>query len=480
MKRKILTIALFAGLGLLSSCSDFLDIKPFSSIDDTKAVTNVEQAAAAITGVYDGLQSETYYGRNFSVFGDVLTDNISVPAKNSGRFIAEASWQVLKGTGDVTDFWNRAYSTINRANNVINANITYDVNNEAAQKAEFAQIKGEALALRAMVHFDLVRIFAQNYAFTADASHLGIPYVKKHDQNGKPARNTVKEVYQFIIADLTDALSMVTEDGRTFQGASLSPYIMSPWAIKALLARVYLTMNDFNNAKKYAVDIIDNGGFDLVPNANYVSSWGELKSSESIFTLAFNNVDYNGTNGLGYIFIEKGYGDMQANPALVGLYSSSDIRKQMFARGVKSGNGSNYYTKKFPGFGGVPGLDNNSIIRLSEIYLIAAEACAKATPVDEVNAKLYLDQIRQRAIPTAPNVDATGDALISEILLEKRKELAFENQYFFDLKRLQKTVTGAKINGTNIVINYPSDKLAWPIPQRETDVNPNMVQNPGY
>lgn len=480
MKRKTLTIALFAGLGLLSSCSDFLDIKPFSSIDDTKAVTNIQQATAAITGVYDGLQSSNYYGRNFSVFGDVLTDNISVPAKNSGRFIAEASWQLLKGTADVTNFWDRAYSTINRANNIINANIIYDVNNEAKEKAEFTQIKGEALALRAMIHFDLVRIFAQNYAFTTDANHLGIPYVKKHDQNGKPARNTVKEVYQFIIADLTEALSLVTEDGRTFQGAPLNPYIMSPWAIKALLARVYLTMNDFNNAKKYAVDVIDNGGFDLVSNANYVSSWGELKSSESIFTLAFNNVDYNGTDGLGYIFIEKGYGDMQANPVLVNLYSSSDIRKQMFARGVKSGNTSNYYTKKFPGFGGVPGLDNINVIRLSEIYLIAAEACAKATPIDEDKARFYLDQIRQRAIPTAPSVSATGDELISEILLEKRKELAFENHYFFDLKRLQKNVTGAKINNTNVVTTYPSDKFAWPIPQRETDVNNNMVQNPGY
>lgn len=475
MKRKILTISLLAGLGLLSSCSDFLDLKPFSSVNDKTAITNVQQATAALTGVYDGMQATEYYGRNFMVFGDVLTENISVPAKNSGRFLTEASWQVLKANADVTDFWNRAYSTINRANNVINAKVTFDVNNEAAEKKEFDQIKGEALALRAMFHFDLVRMFAQNYGFTADASHVGVPYVTKHDQNALPARNTVKEVYTNIIKDLNDALPLL--EGRSFQDASLAPYIMSPMVVKAILARVYLTMNDFASAKTQAIDVIDNGGFSLLSNAQYASSWSALNNSESIFTLSFNNVDYNGTNGLGYIFLEAGYGDMNANPVLYNLYPATDVRKQMFNKGVTSGKTSNYYSKKFPGFGGVPGLDNINIIRLSEIYLIAAEACAKTA--DEPNAIKYLNKIRTRGLP---EIDATvtGNALITEILLEKRKELAFEGQYFFDLKRLKMDVKGARINNANVLVSYPNDMLAWPIPERETDVNPNMKQNPGY
>ena len=467
MNRKLSIILLVAGMGLFSSCDNFLEVKPFSSVDDKVAITNTENATVALTGVYDGLQSASYLGRNFIVFGDILTDNIFVKPVNSNRFIAEASWQVLKANADIADLWNQGYTVINRANNIVNA--TIKVND-----ADVNQIKGEALTIRAMVHFDMVRLFAQAYGFTADASHLGIPYVEKHDPNGLPARNTVKDVYAKIVRDLTQASDLVSTKGRQ------APYTLTKWAVESMLARVYLTMGDYSNAKTAAIDVIKNGGFSLISNANYVSSWGASKTSESIFTLANSNVDYNGTNGLGYMFVEKGYGDMLANTNLVSLYAANDVRSTMFVKGVGAANKTYNFSLKYPGQGGVPGLDNVNLIRLSEIYLIAAEASAKATPSDEATAQDLLTKIRQRAIPTSPIVTATGDALINEILLEKRKELAFEGQYFFDLKRLKVSVTGALINGTNVTVNYPDDKLAWPIPERETNVNPNMVQNPGY
>jgi hypothetical protein len=464
MKKVLSLIMIATGMSILSSCDGFLDVKPFSSVDDKSAISNVENATVALTGVYDNLQSANYLGRNFVIFGDVLTDNIFVKPVNSNRFIAEASWQLIKSNADVTDFWNTAYSTINRANNVINAQIS-------GKEESVNQIVGEALTIRAMVHFDLVRLFAQCYGFTADASHLGIPYVVKHNPNNLPSRNTVKEVYDNIIKDLKAAETKVTT-GRQ------APYTITNWAVKGLLARVYLTMGDYVNAKKYAVDIIAHGPFKLIPSDSYISSWGAVKTTESIFSLAFSNVDYNATNGLGYMFLEKGYGDMLVNPSLSGLFDPSDVRTGLFVKGTGSANLNYTFSNKYPGQGGVPGLDNFNVIRLSEVYLIAAEACARTN--EELVAQGYLNDIRKRALSTAPNVTVTGDALISDILLEKRKELAFEGVYFFDLKRLKKSVTGAKINNGNVIVDYPDNKLAWPIPERETDVNPNIKQNEGY
>lgn len=465
MKRKLSIILLVAGMGLFSSCDSFLDVKPYSSVDDKIAITNTENATVALAGVYDALQSEEYLGRNYVVVGDVLTNNIFVKPVNSNRFITSASWQILKADADVASLWNRAYITINRANNIINATIGGD-------EAKNNQIKGEALALRAMVHFDLVKLFAQCYGFTADASHLGIPYVLKHDPNGVPVRNTVKEVYTYILKDLNEAKALVSADGRQ------KPYTLDKWAVQSLLARVYLTMGDYAKAKIAAVDVIDNGGFSLIDNASYISSWGALNTTESIFAIANSNVDYGSTNALGYMFVEKGYGDMLANPNLLALYDASDVRSKMFVKGVSNANKAYSFTLKYPGQGGVPGLDNTNIIRYSEILLIAAEACARTS--DESSARDYLLQVRKRAMPSTISITETGDALVSEILLEKRKELAFEGQYFFDLKRLKMDVTGATINNTNISVVYPDNKLAWPIPEREMDVNPNMKQNTGY
>lgn len=479
MKKFIKTTILIATSAvMLHSCGDFLDSSPYESIDDATAIKDVKSALGGLTGAYDAMTQFESYGRNYSVFGDVFTDNVQISSTNSNRFTGQAAWSWTSSNADYRDYWTRSYQVINRVNNIINATMDGDEDQKD-------QLLGESYALRALIHFDMVRLFAQDYRFTADQSHLGIPYIKAHDPKGQPSRNTVAEVYTNILSDMEEAAKRI----KVLRGTHLenplttgtAPYTISPDAINAIYARIYLTMGNYAKAKEYAELVIPK--YALVSNADYTSIWTQLYSSESIFTMSNSETDYLGTNSYGYIYVEAGYGDLLVSPTLYALYADNDIRKSLIVNGTAASRKDNLYMQgKYPYTRGRPGLDNPNIIRVSEMYLIAAEAAARTG--NEPAARKYLDNIRQRAIPTAPASTATGQALIDEILLEKRKELAFEGQYFYDLKRLHLDIIGATAgNGTiGKVIKYGDDLLALPIPQAETDANPNLAkqQNPGY
>jgi hypothetical protein len=343
-----------------------------------------------------------------------------------------------------------------------------------ATEANKKQIKGEALALRALIHFDLVRIFAQTYV--GNGSALGVPYVEMvHPSSYQPARDDVNTVYTKILTDLDAAISLLAGGP-----AGRVPFHFTQVAVRALKARVVLTMGNYPEAKILAEGVINNTTprFSLISNENYAASWLALFTSESIFALAHTSKDYSATNALGYIYLQAGYGDLRVPPAFKALFADDDVRQCFFMPGT--GTQTSYtFIRKYPGRENITGLDNYNMIRLSEMYLIAAEAAARTG--DETAAQGYLNAVRQRALPNAAPATETGQDLIDAILLEKRKELCYEGHYFFDLKRLRLTINSA-INPANLnpykTITYPDNLLAYPIPQRELDANRNMVQNP--
>jgi hypothetical protein len=463
MKKFSIIIAAM-GLLMLGGCEDFLEVTPKASLDSATAISNVNDAQVALNGVYDGLQSSDYYGRNFVVIPDAAGDDIKLSPSNSGRFLYALQWNTVESTGDIAGFWNRAYITINRANNILD-NIGGMTDGTDAQRN---QIKGEALFLRALSHFDLVRFFAQQYNYTTDQSHLGVPYMET-SVISQPARNTVAEVYTKIVQDLTDAISLMTI-------APANAYSVSSWSAKALLSRVYLYMEDWVNASTLAQDVIDNSGKVLVPNANYLAMWSSENSTESLFELRFTETDNNATNQLGYIYQHQGYGDLWPTDDVLDMYVAGDVRNGWFY--VNSGT---VYTSKFIGKNASkPGQEvNTPILRLSEVYLIAAEAYAERSMW--VEAQNMLNAIVQRANPAAAAIALTGDALKDRIKLERRKELLYEGHRLFDIARWkQDLVRGADCTLNVCSVTYPDDRFAFPIPKREMDANPNMEQNPGY
>lgn len=450
---------------LATSCSDWLETTPKASLDAKTAISNVKDAQVALNGVYDAMQTSDYYGRNFLVIPDAAADNLKLSASNSGRFLAHLDWQVIATSGDNTGVWNAAYNTINRANNII-------VNIDAATGAQVEkdQIKGAALMLRALAHFDLVRLVAQPYNYTADHSHLGVPYMES-PVIGNPVRNTVAEVYSKIERDLTDAISLMT-----VQPANATS--VSKWAAKALLSKVYLYEEKWDAAATLAEEIIATSPYVLATNAEYPTMFtAAAPSKEAIFELMFTAEDNNATNQLGYIYIDSGYGDLWPTADVIALFSAGDARLGWFYS--KSGV---IYTQKFVGRNASKkGQEvNTPILRLSEVYLIAAEALAEQ-PAKEAQALPYLNAIVQRARPTAAAISLGGDALKDRIQVERRKELLFEGNRLWDLTRRKLgVVRGADCTSNTCSVPYPNDKFAYPIPQRELDANPNMVQNPGY
>jgi len=468
---KKLIILFFIFVVSFVSCNKFTDLEPFDYISDQNAMSNLQNANASLVGAYGGLRSPLYYGRNFVVWGDATTDNILVSPANSNRFLGQAQWSLTPASADLADLWNTCYSRLRRINNIL----TYVDELPDATDAQKAQIKGEALALRALVHFDLVRIFAQTYV--GNGATLGVPYVKTVPlPSYQPARDDVNTVYTNIVADLDEAIALLGTPGIPDNRA---PYHFSLTGVKALKARVALTMGDYSLAKTLAEEVIGTTGLSLLTNANYAAAWSSTTTTESIFTLSHTNNDYAATNALGYIYLQAGYGDLRVPATFSSLFDADDVRQCFFTAGTGTATGYTF-VHKYPARDGIAGVDNYNMIRLSEMYLIAAEAAVRITTPDETAARTYLDAIRQRALPSAPAAIETGQDLVDAILLEKRKELCYEGHYYFDQKRLQLPINSA-INPATLTpyktIPYPSLLLANPIPQREMDANPNMVQN---
>jgi hypothetical protein len=471
MKKIKLAILLITCIGF-ASCSDFLTQDPYTTMPEDAAISDNITANYALVGIYDKFQHEYFYGRMYLVAPEATTENIILSPSNSNRYITEAQWSMTAATADAGYMWLYGYSAINAVNKILAKVDGIDATDKQKQ-----QIKGEALAIRGMVHLDLVRIFAQ--AYPGNENSLGIPYMLKSTVYEKPARDKISDVYTNIINDLSEAADLLTQSG-----IDNAPYRINSWAAKALLAKAYMMKLDYASAKPILQDIVEHSDYGILTNDAYVSAWSKrynaAAKTEFLFAIANLSTDYGATTSLGYIYLQTGYGDLRASDNVVALYSSTDVRKTAFFTAGTSTAAGWTMVNKYPSRDGSSGLSDVPLVRLSDVYLYYAEACAYSN--DEGTAITYLDKIRQRGDASAAVSTETGDALKDKILLERRKELAFEGEYLFDLKRYHKTINSA-YNAQNVLyttIPYPSDKRAFPIPQGELDANPNMEPNPGY
>lgn len=468
--KKFTKILLIVVSGLLFSCSQsFLELTPQQSVSDTKALTNLEDLRSSVTGVYNQISATSHYGRNFFLIPDVMADDVKQNSQ-SNRIEDYAEHIVNVSDSDASSMWTNMYAAINAANAIINNEI--DVPD--AVKADRDHIVGEAYALRGLVYFDLVRMFAQHYKFTADASHLGVPLVLTFDPTYKPSRNTVKEVYDQVISDMTMGISMMKSVSRSGNSNTLSSI-----STKALLARVYLYKEDWTNAEAMASEVISTGGYSLIPNSNYNALWTTDNSSESIFEISMTESDNRGSNSMGGLYLKEIYGDYLPSNDVVSLYDPSDKRLEVFqVDPFLSGDYAPYRVYKYPD---PNGYDNTKVIRLAEIYLIRAEARAEiGTNIS--GSQDDLDMVHQRAVAGAPDNADTGQALKDDIFLERRLELCFEGQRLWDLMRKKKDIVRTNCTSSICTIPYADDTVILPIPQVETDANPNIAtqQNPGY
>jgi len=467
MKNLYISILFIATMLYSTSCSeDFIDLTPQQSLSDSEFLITFDDFEVAMIGGYDQMQNSDWYGRYVPLVSDVMGEDV----KQNASANRAKEWAEFNGSSQdfiPEEIWAELYEGINIANRIINS----PFEPPAAVQADFNQIVGEAYALRALAHFDLVKMYAQHYTFTAGGSHPGVPIVTEFDQTAKPSRNTVAEVYAQVISDFEMAEQLMTLDNGTGR--------FSREAVQGLLSRVYLYMENYTQAENYASLVINSGNYSLVPNADYPTQFLDGNSSEAIFEIRFDLVDNPGSDHLGGMYKESGYGDYLPAEDLLDIIPDDDIRKTMFREDLNLGGIYGILrVDKFPSEGSVIGSDNIPVVRLSELYLNRAEARAKLG--NDTGAQEDLNMIKQRGWADAPAATATGDALVTEILSERRIELSFEGHRIHDIARNKLDVVRQDCTSTVCTVTYPNARFILPIPIEETDVNPNIAQNPEY
>lgn len=488
-------LMLLFSLVILSSCGNsWLDLDPTDGVPSETAIDSYKAASVALTGVYDGLQgnsnSVSYYGAQILYYGDVRADDMQ--ARTQGMRTSSV-YEMKYNEDNAPQIWLVPYDVIRRANRLLEA-IESDKIVDATE-AQLKNLKSEALTIRALVHFDLCRIYGKPYSEDNGAS-LGIPLILEPiPQDALPSRNTVDEVYNQVITDLTDALS----EGGLVDKKSYG--YVNKWFAEGLLAKVYLYKEDNANALKYAEDVIEKSPYQLWTAEEYVPGWKTTDSGrkEMLFELVNNSTDdWTDRNGIAYLMNEDGYADLIATKSFLDMMAETpeDVRNGIIIPAqsdsilmVKYGE-EKIFVNKYPAeSNGEMRLNSLPLMRLSEIYLFAAEAAAKLG--DGAKASKYLNAIYKRANPNATDLSAS-EATVERIMLERRKELIGEGHRFFDAMRNNETITrytGEADKGFHYSLLKESMKFdrsyfrtILPIPIDEVNVNNNLKgqQNPGY
>lgn len=490
----------------LSSCvNDWLDVAPSDGTDADAALTSSSDLDAARTGMYKALKGNSslvdYYGMQFFVYGDVHAGDDyqynNIGGSNRASFYYDMNYQTASeftsSTSSSTVTWKSPYIVIGRANRIIAAAEGGALSDAAEAKATIDQYAAEAKVLRALAHFDLVRIYGKPYTEDQGAS-LGVPLVTEVlESNAKPARSTVAEVYTQVVKDLTEAISSNALATET------EPGYVSVWGAKAILSRVYLNMGDYANALSVAEDIVKNSGAALWTRDQYFKAWDAGTPNESEFLFRLNvsgSTDNNDLNGIGNLQGRDGYKEMVATKKFVDMLSAdaNDVRNDMFLpatadKEVAAFGTNKVYLNKLRGQGGnLRNVTIIPIIRLSEVYLTAAE-CAFRTN-DKAKAVEYLNDLVKNRTTSASALATESDITLDRILIERRKELIGEGQRYFDALRNNETITrytseadkGWHKTLSKEAQSFDRDyfKAIAAIPQAEINANPNIKQNTGY
>lgn len=466
--------------GLFTSCSDFLTEEPKQEQSNELTFATFDGVNKAAAAMYGMFQSDAWYDGEFTLMSELRCGNAKNPTSvpGSGRYRTDTQW--IYSDRSTSPLWSYAYYTIARANNVIN-NLDDKVGVDATQQ-QVNNVKAEALFIRALCYFDLVITYCQPYNYNAtEDDKMGVPLVLV-TENGKPARDSKENVYNQIVADLLQAESIMADD-YVRSGVTDKAATPTKPAIQALLSRVYLYMNKWQEAAYYATKVINNKKYELAPADAYAAMFSAATApagGEIIFEVYGSDKneywDNSGWAHLPYMTTtddQGSHGDVCATKDLYDLYSEGDVRKSMYKQ-----HGNDYFPTKYSGKpkDSDPKYTNVPILRLSEMYLNRAEAIINGASVQGVTAESDL-----RKIATVRGASQTAAATKQGVFDERRRELAFEGHITADYARCNKSMTRKDFdNSKNKDVAFPSYMWALPIPNRERTANPNVAQNPGY
>jgi len=486
MKNILTKSILIAGLFFSTTgCEKVIDKSPTHVLTSENAFQSISDVENSLSSAYNSLRGVGYYGRNMSVLPDMATDNLVQTIESLVNFLDITDWIYTPQNGTIAETWIAGFSTINNCNITIN---NVDKFATPATQPRVNRIKGQALALRAMVHFDLMKYFADN--LDRNSTSPAIPYVKisvleSAPPSFKPSRLTVKEVYDNIYIDLTAASAAFADIDMPINTSS-SRYKIDLIGLNAIRARVALYAKDWPIAISSATVVID--ALPLATRSVYPAIWRDQSVSEVAFASLFNTGEFLSRLAGDVYSGPSNRSQFEGNPALFALIDEiNDVR---FGISVRRGfattatpvrNSSRLVVTKFLGKGSATdGVVDWKAFRTGEMYLIRAEARANST--QEALGLADLNTLRSARINGFVLGSETGTSLTAAIALGRRKELFMEGHRWFDLKRTTRVVDRGVISAPTTQVSLPSNRRewTWPIPQGERDANLNMTQNLGY
>jgi hypothetical protein len=438
----------------LTACDSFVDVDtPNSQLTGDNVFKDVTTANAAMADVYAKLRD-----------GGALTGTMLGTSYTLGLYSDELTYYSLSQSGEFTNsligssgspaaIWTDSYRQIYGANAVIEG-VAHAV---ALPEADRARLRGEALFARALSHFNLVNIFGD------------VPYVTSTDYevNRQVSRMPVEEVYQHLIDDLNEALTLIPEDYPT--DGRVRP---NKATAHALLARVYLYNGDWAEAANEASAVINNPLYALEENLDNVF----LKESTETIWQFMPKLEGDNTNEASvFVFLTGPPPVVALSDWLATSFEAGDQRREHWVAEVTDMTDSWYHATKYKQNTNTgSSVEYSVVFRLAEMYLIRSEARARQGEVS--SAAEDLNTIRNRAgLPDSPAV-ASAD-IIEAVLEERRHELFTEHGHrFFDLKRfdlLDEVLSPVKPG-------WDHTDMHWPIPNSDLLSNPNLNQNPGY
>lgn len=485
MKSQLAILGFGITLFAITSCKKkFLDVPAKNVVVRQEYVTDVKTTGEFLNGIYIEMSMSVSAGLSYP---EVIADNIK-PVIGYSAYTACYSWnQQADNSGpsvfidlfgqNANGFWKNGIRIARQCSFVIETIDQY--HNQNPQLAD--NYKGQALVLRAWVHWLMVNIYAQSYSFTADASHPGIPYISTSDWRQPASRLSVNKVYEEIVNDLSTAIPLIPQ--RQISPVSFTYSLVNKLAAKAILARVSLFKEDWTMAKNLAREVLM-----AVPLMTVSDGYpGKLFTNEEKEAIFQQPPAQPGVPRSAGSFYTSYSGELYGEPALciptldiveILRENPADVRS-VWAQQIAS----EWKIRKFPsgiipGFSTPQGSYYQTLIRSSEMCLTVAESYAHLSQLD--SAIFFLDAIRKRAWPAAPNTVATGMALMDSIYKERRKELCFEGFRMFDIQRWKQSVVrlDAPIL-TATTLPYGSNKAIAPIPTSDVNII-GMAQNPDY
>lgn len=491
----------------LASCD--MDKNPYNAIPEGEALMTPTDFTNMSVPLYTGMRG--FVGSSYFCTGpDEQSDDFNATVSAGISDLHRWNFNTSLRSGE--SLYSSCLSMIASANFIIDGYNKCDMSNKSLftdeAMATVKNVKGEAFFTRAYFLFNLAQFFCADYDESiADEKNSGVSYRTDYYPSSNsatyPARKTLRETYKQITDDLDSALLYVNTAGEQ------ASYYITTDAVKAMQARVALAMDDYTTAAEKATEVIGTNTYTLASSADRLNQmWAGNFDTESIFKLAASETSQlSSQTGLQYLpYTTGGAPSYVPTQTVIDLYSDDDYRKSVYflpltfqtSTGVV-GNvmALNKYPEEAYPYEASGEYDyarftiEPKVIRIAEMYLIAAEAYAMSGELS--NASRYLNDFKSKRIANyKAETFSSTDRIMTEIRNERHREFLGEGMRLLDLKRWHMGITRGVPQQEDICampgadystgLTKPADDyhFVWPIPQHEMDTNPQIVQNPGY